>query len=426
MAGIIYKHNNSLMSLTGSAYTQPNAGKGRFCIKNDDDTVKYGLTTRTSAQAYCKMAIRYNGQNYYIGRQESSASTVYTSSSTTISSSTSKNSYTSSSTEYNTSSSTTIYTTLTREYYEEQPKNSTGLSRVDYNAVSWDVKQTTGYERSVTVTYTQWKHTLSMYTGSGTQWAFQSGSSTSAKAASTSTKTSTCRSLQYSISSTASPNADFYPGVTTATYQQETGSRLHSTQTFGRARYTTAKPYTVASTVTFYTAMDSYTRYSVSTKSIIYNGTYTQSSFLGADGWRITSKDKMFGIKDSSLTAVRTFYQSAAGDKYSKPSGGWFLAETSILNSCSASRPRHTYTANVNALTQYGSREVATFSYNTTTSYWTETLTKYEYPVETTGSTSTWKTSSKEENYFTVSTSTEVESRKDYSYTTTYLSHNYV
>lgn len=427
MAGIVYKLSNGTYGLTASEYTQPNAGIARLCVKYSNSTIKYGLTTKTSATQYCKMAIRHSGQNYYIGRRESSASTVNTSSSNSISISTSTSSSTSSSKEYNTQSSTIVNTTLTQSYEQTSAKNSTGQSQVNYNTTYWDVKQTTAYSRTVSVTYTLWSHTLSTFSASGTQWAFQSSSSASKKATSTSTKTSACGSTQYSVSSTYKPNAWVPISSATATYQSETGSRYHSTNVHGENRYTTSKPYVVAGTVTFYTAMDTYTNYSVSTKSTNYSGVYSQLSYLGTEGWRITRKANVYTMKDSSWEEAKVFYQSrlAANGSYAT-AGGWFVSGTTYLNECYASRPRHTYKASTTALTNYGSREATASSYKTTTSYWTITETKYNYPVTTTGSTSTWKTSSSVSNSFSTSTSTSTSNQVNYSYTTSVASHNYV
>ena len=80
MAGIVYKYNNKYTSLTGSEYTQPNAGTARLCIKYSTSTVKYGLTTNSSASQYCGIRMKINGNTAYIGRRESSQGTVTSSS----------------------------------------------------------------------------------------------------------------------------------------------------------------------------------------------------------------------------------------------------------------------------------------------------------------------------------------------------------
>ena len=72
MAGIAYRYSGSVRSLTGAAYTNPTAGTYRLNVRTgsgSNDTMKFGLTTNTSASAYSPKLL-INGNVCYIGRTE--------------------------------------------------------------------------------------------------------------------------------------------------------------------------------------------------------------------------------------------------------------------------------------------------------------------------------------------------------------------
>ena len=67
MSGIVYRKNNSNVSLTGTQYVNPTAGTMRLCVRDaNGNIVKYGFTTNTSASQYSPV-ININGNKCYIG-----------------------------------------------------------------------------------------------------------------------------------------------------------------------------------------------------------------------------------------------------------------------------------------------------------------------------------------------------------------------
>ena len=133
MAGIIYKHNNSLISLTGNAYTAPVAGTARLCVKTGTNTVKFGLTTNTSATQYCGIRMKVKDQVAYIGRTESTKSTIKSTSSTTVSTSKSSSTSTSSSTSYQTNSTRSYTTSRTSQYDTNSQTKTTKTLTSNWN-----------------------------------------------------------------------------------------------------------------------------------------------------------------------------------------------------------------------------------------------------------------------------------------------------
>ena len=65
------RYNGNIISLSDESFNfnPQNYGTARLNIKaNSNSTMKFGLTTNTNAQEYCKMQMRINGQVAYIGR----------------------------------------------------------------------------------------------------------------------------------------------------------------------------------------------------------------------------------------------------------------------------------------------------------------------------------------------------------------------
>lgn len=111
---------------SGTQYANPSAGTRRVCIRTGtgvNDVIKYGLTTNSSASAYCGMRMRVEGGVAYIGRSETRSTTSVSSRVITTSMS-----VTSNTTVQTTKSSTVSKTTTIRTITSSQSTKSTTIS----------------------------------------------------------------------------------------------------------------------------------------------------------------------------------------------------------------------------------------------------------------------------------------------------------
>lgn len=82
MATLNMRYGGQLISIPEGENFNANYGTAKLNIKvNSTSTMKFGLTTNTNAQEYCKLRLRVGGKNAYIGRVSTSSvaySRVYT------------------------------------------------------------------------------------------------------------------------------------------------------------------------------------------------------------------------------------------------------------------------------------------------------------------------------------------------------------
>lgn len=140
MAGLIYKNADSQkVFLSGTAYVNPTHGTARLCVKTGSAstaTAKYGFTSNSSATQYCGLRIKLNNGIAYIGRSETKASTISTTSSTTLqTNTTSATSTTSLKTQAN--QSTNTYTA------SKSVATTAMVSMSGYNINGWNCRYAT-------------------------------------------------------------------------------------------------------------------------------------------------------------------------------------------------------------------------------------------------------------------------------------------
>ncbi len=424
MAGIVYKYNNKYTSLTGSEYTQPNAGTARLCVKYGTSTVKYGLTTNTSASQYCGIRMKVNNGIAYIGRTESTKTTVNTSSSTSIRTTLTSSSLSESRSNYQTSSVSYWNSTSEEWYKEETPRSSTGKVTGTYLDVYNNSTITTSpYSRTLTVTETNYKHEIVTYSWSDIDWSLDSASSASSLINS------------YSVSSNCA----------TQSYMMYTSSTLYSTLLLSQGNYTTSgtiynstystigsssfsKHYPTAGTVTI-------------SRSDIWSGsfeTYTSRIIrLGVsgvyitmdDGYKITAYSQTVNSSTWTLntTSFTETYVTTHSGTNSATKGNWLRQSTRSNITYTATRPNCApYKASTTGATKTVTYEAQATSSSASTSYWTETKNVSKEVEYIASSGSTWDTYSMVTEIITGHYTTSTKSiNSNYSYTTSISTHNY-
>ena len=97
MGYLVSNGRNGRVEYSGTQYVNPSAGTKKLCIRTGtgpNDVIRYGLTTKSSASAYCGLRMRIDGNVAYIGRSGSKSvsrteigtKSVFTSVSTSVSS----------------------------------------------------------------------------------------------------------------------------------------------------------------------------------------------------------------------------------------------------------------------------------------------------------------------------------------------------
>lgn len=419
MAGIVYKQNGKYTSLTGPAYTQPHAGTARFCVKTSTSTIKFGLTTNTSATQYCGIRMKLNGNVAYIGRTESTKSTVKTSSSTSTSVNTSSASSSSISGNYSTYS-TSEWTSKRESWYDyEVPKNSSGTRVSYYTATLNDAKVTTGYQRWVSVTVSNYSHTLRTYSKITTNQTGSIKSTSSWAAQTTSSATGKVLSSQFTARSTS--------------MSQSSNSVLSYIGSIGYVKtissfftYYTRSKANSTKLVHSYRTYRSY-QYQTLTTSTGYGSTGNVFSTINPQYYYITAKTNVIGITKNYAVSLSEAYQSrAAANGAYATAGGWFVAQTEVRDGASVSRDRHTYTAITGALTATATRIAQQTRSSGTTSYWTETARASRWSEYQASSKSTWMTtsSSSVSGWVTYTVSQGITNH-NHTYTKSVSTHNY-
>lgn len=80
MGYLAYKGSSGMQYFSGTKYVNPELGTHKFCIRTgtgNNDVIKYGLTTQSSASKYCGLKFRISNMDARIGKygdQLSSAS----------------------------------------------------------------------------------------------------------------------------------------------------------------------------------------------------------------------------------------------------------------------------------------------------------------------------------------------------------------
>lgn len=155
MGCLVTRGPSGNVTYSGTQYVNPLVGTHKVCIRTGagiNDIIKYGLTTNSSASAYCGMRMRVENGVAYIGRSESRSTTVPHAVESTVS--TSISSTLTSTSNFNTtisseetvsatgtgadtgSASTTVSTTKSAGLYSTRYTTSSGTS--SYQSRIWE------------------------------------------------------------------------------------------------------------------------------------------------------------------------------------------------------------------------------------------------------------------------------------------------
>lgn len=171
MAHLVYRGSSGIQHFSGSKYVNPELGTHRFCIRTgtgNNNVVKYGLTTQSSASKYCGFKFKVSGMDVYLGKYGDVADTKTISSTYTqkpIVSKTSSQTYSRTSTSKTGISGVTSVTNCTYTYlnfYRSLSSTYTISSKSETNTFSGICSKTT---RTQT-----WSTYNGKWSYSGTKW----------------------------------------------------------------------------------------------------------------------------------------------------------------------------------------------------------------------------------------------------------------
>lgn len=425
MKGLVYKQSNSLISLTGNAYTNPqNYGTARLCVKKGTDTVKFGLTTHTSATQYCGIRMKINGNTAYIGRIDSGITTSQGSSS----SSSSWNAHSTwdeySRVDYQTFSVSTWVATRESWYDSIVQKESTGTSKYEYKTTTANgTTVTSPYSRTVNVTATKKTHGIDFYTYSDVNANVEKTHSFTEEVFSSSTHrtgnggswggTSAKSTSLYRTSFQTHQDGKYYVFQTISSVGLTSYARNYPTATYHSSTVMDFKSVSVESCTTAYILLG-YDSKSVSNSSCydVISYKHPNTKYFSWPPVRLI-KSKSFSFTESQVGKTKT-------------AGNWYDASTLKNNTYTATRKACArYTAVSAGVVKTLTKEVVVSEEHKTTSRWQETVRTTRQSNYEAASTDYWntysiKTINHTDYYTTSSASTDY-----YQYQTITSTHNY-
>ena len=302
MGYLVTRGTGGNAAYSGTQYANPSAGTRRVCIRTGtgvNDVIKYGLTTNSSASAYCGMRMRVEGGVAYIGRSETRSTTSVSSRVITTSMS-----VTSNTTVQTTKSSTVSKTTTIRTITSSQSTKSTTISTTNQSGYYTTLTRVSSRSGSM---ITQ-SHTISRSTQTTSSTYCKSASQVSGYVSSyVSTSLNTHNtSLTYAAGMSSSKSTTTYKySFYTKTSQVSGGayrtqyitSGFASSITFGEYKMTTSVVATIWSKV-----------YTTSSVSATANSTHT-SSYSGTVSTNATSS--VSTALDSSIQSTTSVSSSS-------------------------------------------------------------------------------------------------------------------
>lgn len=430
MKGLVYKQSNSLISLTGNAYTNPqNYGTARMCVKKGSDTVKFGLTTNTSASQYCGIRMKLNGNTAYIGRIDNYTSMITTTSSTSSSWNTSSTREEEKRVDYQDYSTSSWSGTEEHWYQTNTQLQSQGTSKYEYETtVEKGTAVTSPYSRTVSVTVTNYEYNIKYY--STTDYVNYDILKTTI---------ATGNINSYTATSGGSPGWS-YSTLTRLISTSENGNYDENMSSYWTCTYSTIGFYTYSKNNilnTYFTFTESDVRSnSIQTLTASKASINLLGSYLALSSGYILSSFRPYIPSALSLstyitelysskTVKLTFTDSQVGK--TKTKGNWYDVSTVKNNTYTATRNAcGPYTAVSAGVKVTLTEKVTSSEERVTISEWTTTTSVSSESKYNSTSTSTWNTYSFEtktitDYYITSSASTN----PNYQYRTTLTSHNY-